>query len=311
MSEQEAAPGIDFDKVTGDLRDAARQDMAGQEGAAPPQPTPDAPQPDQGVDEQPPSQEAVDSFMNIDPATLPPELQAQYRNMQADYTRKMQEVSQYRNLAQQYGVSAEEMAQAVDFVGRIQSDPAYTQQVYTGLGEYLQQMGYREPQAAPAPMDNELDDRYDDEVDPYGESPTDTPAQPRRETGTQLEYRLAQVEQMLANQESQAYVRDLANQIKQDEFAVRETNPDWGDADIQRIYELAPTYDGNLVAASEAYKGWRSDILQSYLASKAQAPLAGSGGGTAAAGTEPQSSAANLREATLRAEEALNRALGD
>jgi hypothetical protein len=199
MSDQDASPGIDFDKVTGDLRAAAQQDMAApQEGTTPPQPTPtEVPTPDQVPTEQPPAQADVDSFMNVDPATLPPELQAQYRNMQADYTRKMQEVAPFRDLAQQYGVSAEEMAQAVDFVGRIQSDPAYTQQVYTGLGEYLQQMGYREPQAAPAPMDNEFQDDLD--LDPYGASPTDAPTQ-SRETGSQLEWRLAQVEQMLAGQ---------------------------------------------------------------------------------------------------------------
>jgi hypothetical protein len=106
-------------------------------------------------------------------------------------------------------------------------------------------------------------------------------------------------------------VRDLANQIKQSEFAVREADPSLGEADIQRIYELAPAYDGNLIAASDAYKGWRNDILQSYIAAKAQPEVASSSGAMAAAGREDQSSAANLREATLRAEEALNRALGD
>jgi hypothetical protein len=83
-----------------------------------------------------------------------------------------------------------------------------------------------------------------------------------------------------------------------------------GDGDIQRIYELAPSYAGDLHQAAEAYKGWRTEILQGYLQSKSQPVPAGSQQ-RAVTGTDAPSYPNNLREATLRAEEALNQALGD
>lgn len=48
------------------------------------------------------------SFSNIDPKTLPPELQAVYKNLQADYTKKTQEVASDRKKAQSYDQMAKD-----------------------------------------------------------------------------------------------------------------------------------------------------------------------------------------------------------
>lgn len=45
---------------------------------------------------------AEESFSNIDPKTLPPELQAVYKNLQSDYTKKTQSVADVRKKAEQY-----------------------------------------------------------------------------------------------------------------------------------------------------------------------------------------------------------------
>jgi hypothetical protein len=45
---------------------------------------------------------AEESFSNIDPKTLPPELQAVYKNLQADYTKKSQSNADVRKKAEQF-----------------------------------------------------------------------------------------------------------------------------------------------------------------------------------------------------------------
>lgn len=45
---------------------------------------------------------ATDSFSSIDPSTLPPELQAVYKSMQADYTKKLQPLADMRKKAETY-----------------------------------------------------------------------------------------------------------------------------------------------------------------------------------------------------------------
>jgi len=45
---------------------------------------------------------AEESFSSIDPKTLPPELQAVYKNMQADYTKKTQPVAELRKKAEAF-----------------------------------------------------------------------------------------------------------------------------------------------------------------------------------------------------------------
>lgn len=62
---------------------------------------------------------------NLDPRTLPPELQPIFKNMQAAYTRRFQELNQIRD-----------KAQAVD---RFFSDPQYA---YATLSQWAQQNGY-------------------------------------------------------------------------------------------------------------------------------------------------------------------------
>lgn len=45
---------------------------------------------------------AADQFSNIDPETLPPELQAVYKNLQADYTKKTQSIAERTKKADSY-----------------------------------------------------------------------------------------------------------------------------------------------------------------------------------------------------------------
>ena len=82
---------------------------------------------------QPQGQE---SFTNVDPNTLPPELQGIYKNLQGDYTRKMQEVSPWRKTVEQFGgMTPEQLRQQVEFAQYVQN-PEYTPKV---IKDYIQQ----------------------------------------------------------------------------------------------------------------------------------------------------------------------------
>ena len=76
---------------------------------------------------QPQQEPSPESFTNIDPNTLPPELQSIYKSLQGDYTRKTQEVAPIRKFAEQTGLGAEELQQIVQeynmFSNVLQNNP--------------------------------------------------------------------------------------------------------------------------------------------------------------------------------------------
>jgi len=94
--------------------------------------------------------QAPDSFWNGDPATLPDEVQPVYKNLQADYTRKSQEIANQRREAEQ----------ATAFYNAIQSqDPQALRQIADVYGQetVLDTFGYA--------LDNDDPQEYSDPID--------------------------------------------------------------------------------------------------------------------------------------------------
>ena len=74
-----------------------------------------------------PEGEETDSFTNIDPASLPEDVQPLYKSMQADYTRSKQALKE--------APSAEEVTalrQQADYFNKIMNDPTFRKQVFAG-----------------------------------------------------------------------------------------------------------------------------------------------------------------------------------
>lgn len=70
-----------------------------------------------------PQPNATDSFTHVDPATLPPELQPIYKSLQADYTKKRQEDSEYRRAVEQTGRTTAELQQDLADLNYIRNNP--------------------------------------------------------------------------------------------------------------------------------------------------------------------------------------------
>lgn len=219
-------------------------------------PAPVTPEVDAGTTETP------DSFTNIDPNSLPPELQTQYRNMQADYTRKAQEIAETRKAFE--GLDPEQARQSVDFVHALETDPQFVLTVHGQLTEALTAAGYTPEQAAQVAADTITEsapslgaDENEEYVDPAISG---------------LSKELNELKAWKEQQEAERYEQNLASNLQRQEMGIRAADPSLTEPEIDRIYELAFAHGGNLEAAHKAYADWKSDIVGSYVNAKSQAP---------------------------------------
>lgn len=223
------------------------------EAASPPvSPTPEV---DAGA--TPP--ESADSFTSIDPSTLPPELQALYKSMQGDYTRKTQELAPARDLMAQ-GVDLERASQALQFVDALENDPQFLSEVHGRLSSALEQLGMS-PAAAAAQATAEIQEQA---ADPFGIGGED-------EGESALAKEVADLREWRNQQEAAQAEQYLGAQLQRQEMAIRQSNPDYSDADVERLYELAFAHGGDLAAADASYRAMREHFVSSYVNGKASA----------------------------------------
>jgi hypothetical protein len=183
----------------------------------------------------------------IDLSGLPEEAQifirAREREMQAGFTRKMQEAAEAQKQAEQY----------VQFVNALNSDPQFARQVAERLN---QQLGMS--QQAPSQEDEffvDEDDQWGGGPDPYQQRLDELAA--RQEAWEQQFYQA---------QESARMDREIAE--------IRSQVPTYSDTDIQDILDIGWATNGDIHAAHEIYKGIQDRVLSRYLTSKkgVQAP---------------------------------------
>lgn len=114
--------------------------------------------PTEGQPAAEPSQPKEDSFTSIDPNSLPPELQATYKSLQADYTRKTQEAAPYRKFAEQTGMGIDDLqrvlAEYSQFSNVLQNNPAQIVQSLFQQGrltkeQAVQMLGLEPPKKEP------------------------------------------------------------------------------------------------------------------------------------------------------------------
>lgn len=195
-----------------------------------------------------------DSFTGLDPNNLPEDLQALYKNMQADYTRKTQELSEQRKLFSQfdeYGIDPSDALNAVGFLMRLDQDPEFAQEYARHLAP---QMEY--------PMTGQ--GQSEDVVPDNGEGYDNLPPELAQELREMREFRT----QMLEAQTNQ----EMMLELEQEEAQIRTQFDHYNDDDIERIYNLAFSTDGDLLAAQQIYQEMEQGILNKYLGSK-QVPL--------------------------------------
>lgn len=214
----------------------------------------------------------TDSFTGIDPQSLPAELQATYKSMQADYTRGKQDLSEqakaYESL-EQYG-GAEAALEAVQFAQALASDPNYALQVHEQLTEALTAAGLTPAQAsaeaerqiveAAAPVES-----FDD--DEYGED------NPLVQKLSAYETELNELKNWRAEQEERAFQISLQQEMARQEAVVLDKHPEWANEDdLNGIYSLAYSTGGNLEQAAAAYQSLQDRMIEQWVERKAQVP---------------------------------------
>ena len=193
----------------------------------------------------------TEPFTTFDPETLPEDMQAVYRSMQGDYTRKTQEIAELRrgyDAFSETGINPNEAVEAVQLWQRMYSDPEFASQVSQDLQSRLEQMGY----AAEAEV-------ADDSII-NNENYEGIPSALMRELEEMRAFR-----EDIMEQQSRS---EVMQEIEAVEETIRITNPQYTDDDVEAIYSLAYANQGDLMAAQQQYAAIQQRLLGNYLQAK-------------------------------------------
>lgn len=226
------------------------------------------------VDAGTPPAPAEDSFSNIDPNDLPPELRAQYANMQGAFTRKMQELSERSKQYEAIGDPALAV-RGVELMRALEEDPVF---VHQQLSTWLESQGMSPAQASA--VASEVQASQNDDFGLGGADEYEVPEALRRELDELKQWR-QQEEQSRAEQ---AYMAEL----QREEMAIRQSNPNYQDEDVNAIYELAFAHGGSLLRAESVYKQMQDRWAAGYLNQKANVPGSLNQPGSTGAAQSPQ-----------------------
>ena len=219
----------------------------------------------------------TESFTGFDPSALPEDMQAVYRSMQGDYTRKTQEIAELRRQYESFseaGVDPDTALQAVGFLQELNTNPEFAIQV---ADQIRQTMGTTDD------SQGSYENASDNIVEDYGNLP---PA-----LAEELAEMRAFRDEMLTMQAQQESLAELEAM----EDTIRTSNPHYSDEDMETIYSLAYSTDGDLFAAQEAYANMQQRLLGNYLQTK-QVPLGATPAPSAPSST-PARSFSNLDDA--------------
>lgn len=209
----------------------------------PSQPSTPATQGDQGQPVQPEPE-------RIDPNQLQLDEQAKAylaqreREMQADYTRKTQELAEQRREAEQ----------ALQFIEALNTDPNFALQVHQTLAQVLQEQGYSVAEANQlAAQQMQGQDEFGYEDDPYMA-------------------KIQELEQWKQQQEQRIAEAEAASRIDSQLSVIRQQNPSFDDNDLRDIISMGFAFNGDLLKASDAFKSINQRSVERYMAQKAAVP---------------------------------------
>lgn len=209
----------------------------------------------------------------FNPDELPPELQAGWKQLQAAFTQKTQELAAERQQFEALG-DPEAIQQAVDLYNRI-GDPTNWQQLHAELTQAMQGMGMTPFEAQQAATEAMTQQPAPAEVDPAQFEGLDpevaTLAQQLQQTRAELDQFKQGFEQERFNQEAERQYMQAVTEMQKSEAAIREAHPQWGDDKIQAAYELSSFYNGNLAQGAARLEQLLAQEREMYLSQKAGA----------------------------------------
>ena len=236
-----------------------------------------------------------DSFSNIDPNSLPPELQAQYRSMQADYTRKTQSVaerSKQFDALEEFG-GAEAALEAVKFTQALATDPEYAVKVHEQLTQALTEAGLTPAQAVQEAA-RQIDEAAGVSDDFVFE---DDSAVAKRLAA--LEAQLKEQTDWRTGQEKAQFELKLANEMQRQENDILQQHPEYTEQDMDDIYNLSYSVGGNLAQAATLFSGLKDRVLNDYLAKKSSVTAGASGVSSSVQSAEVPTKFTNLFDPDL------------
>lgn len=194
----------------------------------------------------------AESFTGFDPNTLPEDLQTVYRSMQADYTRKTQEIAdlrRYNESLSELGVDPNQAINIVDFFRQLENDPQIANEFVSRVQSYWEQPQVDSNGSFEAPIDQSYEG---------------LPQELAQELQAMREFRQ---EMMVQQQQS-----EIMAELEVEEQQIRLSNPHYSDEDIEAIYSLAYATEGDLQAAAQQYHAIQQRLLGGYLQSKQVPP---------------------------------------
>jgi hypothetical protein len=230
----------------------------------------------------PPETETEPVVTSIPDEALTPELLQMKRSLQADYTRKMQEIAPYRKLGEEFGIAdAEGFRQAAEVFQRLQ-DPRNWGQIHSELTDYMQQYGMSPAQASAAATD-QLAQMAPAEEYSYDPAEADPGTAPVLNEVHQLRQQLQTLTQGLAAERQQAQMHAaqqqewnrVAQQLTNEENQIRAALPahltaEQKDERVTAIYNMMGP-DGDLLGAAQRFESLIGSQLASYIATKSGA----------------------------------------
>lgn len=252
-------PDYDTDAARQALEDAFDSEAGREQAVTPPESVTSEVEQTQRTTEQKP-----DTFTNLDPSTLAPELQTIYKSMQGDYTRTKQQLAERERAFANLG-DPNEVQNAVQFVRELQ-DPNNLVQLHAELSEYLQTQGLT-PAQADAAASKEIGRTQDE--DEWGIADPDDDI--RRELN-ELKKQNAELSQWREEQEAERTLSLIEQDVARKESFIRNENPDYKQDDIDRIYIMSYAFGGDLLQAQRAYEDMKSQFASEYMNSKGNVP---------------------------------------
>ena len=192
---------------------------------------------------------SVESFTGFDPTLLPEDMQQVYKSMQADYTRKTQEIAEIRREYEAFsdtGVDVDTALQAIGFLQALDTDPQFAQQVAAQIQQNVGTPNFQEQVNT---------DTSNNNVGYEG-----LPPELAQEIEAMREFRA----EMAMQQQQQEIIAEL----EVAENTIKVANPDYTDDDMEAIYSLAYATDGDLMAAQQQYHAIQQRLLGNYLQAK-------------------------------------------
>lgn len=244
--------------------------------------TPTGEQSTEGQPEAPAGQpEAVDpepTFFNpdeLDPALLPG-----WKQLQAAFTQKTQEVAAQRRQLESLG-DLEEVQQAVELYSRL-SDPDNWAQLHQELSEAMQEYGLSPAEARAAATEELSQQGYAEpqglDFDDPDIAPLAKELQTLRAQQAQQQALLEQMEQQRAFEEqveeAQRQQAQYAAFMQQQAASIRQANPHYSDDDLKMVVQLGAFHNDDLSTAQAALEAYVADRMTRYFEKKqgAQAP---------------------------------------